>query len=192
MIKNPSESGASYSLLALWFHWLTFLLVAILAPAGIVMADRAAHNIWGSLTNNLYSTHKLIGFALLWMVVLRLAYRLLSGAPQPEPKPPSWQVHISRTTHWMLYALLLIIPLLGWLGVSMYPALEIFGLFSLPAIAQKSDLANQVFSLHKAAAWVLIALLALHISAALFHHFIRKDGVLQRMLPGLGKAPDER
>ena len=69
----------------------------------------------------------------------------------------------------------------------MFPALEIFGLFSLPAIAHKSDLANQVFAFHKAAAWVLIALVALHVSAALFHYFIRKDGVLQRMLPVLGK-----
>jgi cytochrome b561 len=189
MRKNMSLSGSSYSLPALWLHWVTFLLVAILVPVGLIMADRAEHNIWDSLTNSLFSTHKLIGFALLWIVALRFAYRLLSGAPQPEPGLPSWQTAMSRAVHWALYVLLLAIPLLGWLGVSMFPALEIFGLFSLPAIAQKSELANQVFTVHKAAAWVLIALVALHVSAAFFHYFIRKDGVLQRMLPVLRKRP---
>jgi cytochrome b561 len=183
MVKNTRISGASYGAPALWFHWLTFLFVAILVPVGIVMAERGEHNIWDTLTNSLYSTHKLIGFTLLWIVVLRLGYRLFSGTPQPEPGLSSWQIYVSRATHWAFYALLLIMPLLGWLGVSMYPALEIFGLFSLPGITQKSDLANQVLAVHKAAAWVLIALLALHVSAALFHYFIRKDGVLQRMLP---------
>jgi cytochrome b561 len=187
MIENTTASDAVYSAPARLFHWLTFLLVAILVPAGLVMASRAERNIWDALTNSLYSTHKLIGFTLLWIVVFRLGYRLFSGTPQPEPGLRSWQIYVSHATHWSLYALLLLLPLLGWLGVSMYPALEIFGLFSLPAIAQKSGLANQVLAMHKAAAWVLIALLALHISAALFHYFIRKDGVLQRMLPGLAK-----
>jgi cytochrome b561 len=187
MRENTTASDAGYSAPARWFHWLTFLFVIILVPVGIIMADRAERNIWDGLTNSLYSTHKLIGFTLLWIAVLRLGYRLLSGAPQPEPGLASWQVYVSHATHWSLYALLLILPFLGWLGVSMYPALEIFGLFSLPGIAQKNDLANQVLAMHKAAAWVLIALLALHISAAFFHYLIRKDGVLQRMLPVLGK-----
>jgi cytochrome b561 len=181
------RSNAAYSIPARWFHWLTFLLASILVPVGFVMADRAERNIFDALTNSLFSTHKLIGFSLLWITVLRLGYRLLSGAPQPEPGLPPWQAAVSRVAHWGLYALLLIIPLLGWLGISMYPALDIFGLFSLPAIAQKSDLANQVLELHKAAAWVLIALVVLHVSAALFHYFVRKDGVLQRMLPASRK-----
>jgi cytochrome b561 len=186
-MDNIGASNAAYSVPARWFHWLTFLLVSILVPVGFVMAGRAERNIFDALTNSLFSMHKLIGFLLLWIMVLRLSYRLISGAPQPEPGLTSWQVTVSRATHWGLYALLLFIPLLGWLGISMFPALEIFGLFSLPAIAQKSDLANKIFELHKAAAWLLIALVGLHVLAALFHYFIRKDGVLQRMLPASGK-----
>ena len=79
--------------------------------------------------------------------------------------------------------------MLGWLGASMFPAVNIYGLFDLPSIAGKSDLAKDVLVIHKALAWVLIALAALHISAALFHYFVRKDGVLQRMLPVLRKRP---
>jgi cytochrome b561 len=120
-------------------------------------------------------------------VVLRLAYRLTFSAPSPASGLAPWQAVISRGNHWALYALLIIMPLLGWLGVSMYPALDIFGLFNLPSIASKSDLANQVLAIHVVVAWLLIALVALHVSAALFHYFIRKDGVLQRMLPALRK-----
>jgi len=65
MTKNTSVSGVGYSATARWFHWLTFLLAAILVPAGLIMADRAERNIWDTLTNSLYSTHKLIGFTLL-------------------------------------------------------------------------------------------------------------------------------
>jgi len=179
-------SSARYSRLARWFHWVTFLIVVVLVPTGITMASRGERNIWDSLTNNLYSTHKLIGFMLLWIAVLRLAHRLMLGAPQPEPRLPSWQVAVSSANHWALYALLLIIPMLGWLGVSMFPALNIYGLFDLPGIAGKSDFAKEVLGIHKALAWTLIALAALHILAALFHYFVRKDGVLQRMLPTLG------
>jgi cytochrome b561 len=184
MGKTVSEGvSRRYSGAAQGFHWLTALLVAILVPTGIVMADRGARNVWDALTNNLYSTHKLIGFALLWIVVLRLVHRLISGAPQAEVGLATWQVVISHANHWALYALLLIMPVLGWLGVSMFPALDIFGLFSLPGIANKSDLANQVLAIHKGVAWALIGLVALHVSAALFHFFFRKDSVLQRMLP---------
>jgi cytochrome b561 len=177
------DSIARYSPAAQWFHWLTFLFVSILVPAGIIMADRGARNIWDSVTNNLYSTHKLAGFTLLWIVLLRLAYRLFAGAPAPEPTLKPWQRVVSALNHWALYALLVIMPLLGWLGVSMFPALDIFGLFNLPSIASKNeDLSKRILGLHETLAWVLIALVALHIAAALYHAVIRKDGVLRRML----------
>ena len=141
---DAGASAARYSAAAQLFHWLTFLLVAIQVPIGIVMADRGHHNIFDALTNNLYSTHKLIGFTLLWIVILRLGYRLSFGTPRPEPSLPPWQVAVSRANHWALYALLLIMPMLGWLGVSMFPATNIYGLFDLPSIASKSDLAKPV------------------------------------------------
>ncbi len=180
---TTATSSVRYSLSARWFHWITFLFVAVLIPTGIVMADRGARDIWDSLTNNLYSTHKLIGFTLLWMIVLRLGYRLFFGTPQPEPGLLSWQRTLSRANHWAMYALLVAMPILGWIGVSMFPALDIFGLFNLPSIASKSGAADQVLYIHKSLAFVLIALVSLHILAALYHYFIRKDGVLQRMLP---------
>jgi cytochrome b561 len=92
-------------------------------------------------------------------------------------------------THWSLYALLVLVPLLGWLGVSLYGARSIFGLFSLPSLAGVDQPASEwVFLAHKWAAILMLAALAAHIGAAVVvHHVIRGDGVLRRMLPGLGK-----
>ena len=187
-MEETGTSPARYSAPARWFHWLTFLLVAILVPTGIIAMDRGERKIFDSMTDNLFSTHKLIGFTLLWIVVLRLAYRLISGAPPPDPGLTSWQRVVSRANHWGMYALLLIMPVLGWLGISMLPAVTLFGSFDLPSIASKDKpSAEQILYIHASLAWVLIALITLHILAALYHSFIRNDGVLQRMLPAARK-----
>ena len=139
-----------------------------------------------ALTGRLYDVHKLLGFLTLWLVVARLVYRLRNGAPPDEPTLEWWQKAASHLTHWGLYGLLLVIPLLGWIGVSLYGANSIFGIVSLPSLAAKNqDTATFVFALHYWAALLLLATLAAHVGAAIFHHFIRGDGVLRRMLPGL-------
>ncbi|MBX9875165.1 MAG: cytochrome b/b6 domain-containing protein, partial [Beijerinckiaceae bacterium] len=77
--------------------------------------------------------------------------------------------------------------LLGWVGVSLYPSLTVFGLFNLPALASPNqDLAGKVLDIHGTLAIVMGLLVCAHVGAALYHHLIRKDGVLRRMLPGLG------
>jgi cytochrome b561 len=180
----------TYSRTARRFHWWTVALVAFQIPVGIVMSYRGPGlNIWDATTNALYSSHKLVGFILLWIVLARLIYRLWHGAPGHEPTIEPWQRVASRINHWSLYGLLIVLPLLGWLGVSLYPAREIFGLFSLPALAAPNQAAAEwVLFVHKALAVLLMALVGLHVGAALYHYFIRKDGVLQRMLPRRGET----
>ena len=74
----------------------------------------------------------------------------------------------------------------GWIGISLYPALDIFGLFKLPGlVAPNQPVSSTVFMFHKFGAFALVGLVAVHVAAAVFHHFIHKDGVLRRMLPGL-------
>jgi cytochrome b561 len=179
----------TYSLAARRFHWWMVAFLAVQVPVGLAMNYRGnTLNIWDATTNALYSSHKLLGFALLWIVVARLIYRLWHGVPDHEPTIEPWQRVVSRSNHWALYVLLIVLPLLGWLGVSLFPAREIFGLFSLPALAEPNKAAAEwVLTAHKALAFLLIALIGLHVSAALYHYFIRRDGVLHRMLPGLGK-----
>ena len=176
-----------YSTTARRFHWLTVAAVFVMIPLGLGMTYRGnTLDIWDGLTNGLYSAHKLLGFLVLWLTAGRLAYRLLHGAPPDEPTLEWWQKAGSHLVHWALYGLLLVVPLLGWIGVSLFPALTIFDLFNLPALAGPDEAAaKRVLALHGWLAILLALTIAGHIGAALYHYFIRRDGVLRRMLPGL-------
>jgi cytochrome b561 len=186
--RAKQETATVYSPTARAFHWATAGAIVIMVITGYIMAGRAEANIWDATTNNLYSTHKLIGFILFWVVIWRFTYRARNGVPAPEPTLEPIHRLGSEAVHYALYALLFIVPLLGWIGISMYPALNIFGVFNLPSLTGKSDAAERVLAIHKFAAWTLVALAALHIAAALYHHLIRKDGVLARMMPGVRKG----
>jgi cytochrome b561 len=184
--SKPTSGDLVYAPTARRFHWLTVLLVAILIPLGLYMVSRGKATNFDATTGNLYDLHKLLGFLLLWVMVMRLSWRLKNGAPPDEPTLEWWQKAASHLTHWGLYAMLLVVPMLGWLGVSLYGARGIFGWWNLPAIAsQNQDQATFVFLLHFWGAMLVVAMVGAHVGAAIFHHFIRKDGVLRRMLPEL-------
>ena len=185
--EGKTQSVEVYNPTARRLHWVTVALVAIMIPLGIVMTYRGNDlNIWDGTTQAMYSMHKLIGFTILWLVIARLIYRLRNGAPADEPTLEWWQRAASHLTHWGLYALLILMPIGGWIGVSLYGARDIFGIVNLPALTAVDQKASEtVFFLHKLGAFALIGLRAAHVGAAIFHHVIRKDGVLTRMLPKL-------
>ena len=182
---NAPPELSRYGVPARLLHWLMALLLFVQVPVGIVMSYRGnVLNLWNTVTDFLYSAHKSIGFVLLILLLLRALARLTAGAPPAEPSLAPWQRRIAAANHAGLYLFLLVVPMLGWLGVSLFPALEVFGVVSLPAISGVDRAASDaVFTLHRLAAFLLVALIALHIAAALHHHFIRHDGVLRRMLP---------
>ncbi len=186
---RPGEF-APYSATARLLHWLTVLLVLIQVTSGLVMVYRGKDlNIWDQLTNTLYTTHKTLGLVVLALIVVRLGYRFAKGAPADEPTLHAVQRFVAHVTHWSIYALLIGLPVLGWIGVSMFPALGTFGGFKIPALtAPDPATSKQVLWLHGLLAYLLICLIVMHIAAALYHHTIRHDNVLRRMLPGL-KAP---
>jgi cytochrome b561 len=175
---------AVYAPAARRFHWFTAAFVFALIPVGLYMTYRGKATNFDAFTNTLYSNHKLGGFILLLLVIARLAYRFKNGAPPDEPTLEPWQRFASHLTHWGLYGLLLLVPLLGWTGISLYPALGIHGWFNLPALTSPDQkMAETVFMFHKLSAIALGLGVVAHIGAALFHHVIRKDNVLRRMLP---------
>jgi cytochrome b561 len=186
---KPSLDAPVYSPAARQFHWITVGFLAVMIPLGLAMDYRGNHlNIWDGLTNGMYSLHKLLGFTVLWLVVARLVYRFRNGAPPDEPTLEPWQKLASHLTHWGLYALLIYMPLTGWIAVQLYGATGIFDLFSLPSFVAKNQPASEfAFTLHKIGAAAIILLIGAHVGAAMFHYFIRKDGVLRRMWPGIGK-----
>lgn len=174
-----------YSPASRHFHWLTFALIAIQAPLGVIMTSYAERTKFAAPSGQMYDAHKLIGMVILLVVAARLIYRLTQGAPADEPTLDPWQKVVSHATHWGIYLLLIVVPFGGWLAVSYYGPFAPFGI-TLPRLAGDDQaMADKLFLLHKLAAFALIGLIGMHVGAALFHYVIRKDGVLNRMLPQL-------
>jgi cytochrome b561 len=137
-----------------------------------------------------YALHKSFGLTVLALTLLRLAWRLLAGAPAALPGIPAWQRWAAGGVHGLLYALLLAMPLSGWLynSASGFP-LKWFGLFSLPKLSGYSpEVKDFAHDAHETIFYVLAAVLALHAAAALKHHYLDRDATLSRMLPWL-RAP---
>ena len=176
------KAPLAYSLTARVLHWITALLVLVLLPLGVVIA-----NEWGGrLQDALYNLHRSIGATVLLLVIVRLGYRL-THPPLPLPDDISpMQRTAALTTHRTLYGLLIVQPLVGWLATSAYGAsIRVFGLFELPPIwYQQRALSDQLFVVHSALAVIIACLVATHVGAALHHHFVRRDCVLMRMITG--------
>jgi cytochrome b561 len=157
------------------------LCVITIVPMGIMMGNLPD----GDFKNNVFEFHKSLGALVLMLMTVRLIYRLVHGAP-PEPKIPAFYRFAGTATHWALYVLLIATPMVAWFGYNAFGAkVPFFGLFQLPAIIGKNEpLADTLFTVHRTLGISVGVLMLMHIGAGLFHYFIRKDGVLQRMLPG--------
>lgn len=178
VIKGPSEK---YSSLSIAMHWLMFLLVAG-AYACIELREfypkgsdpREALKMW----------HFMLGLSVLFLMVVRVAARFLQPAPAITPAIPKWQELASKLVHLALYALLIGLPLAGWVILSAAgKPVPFFGL-ELPAlVGPNKELAGQLKELHELAGQAGYFLIGLHAAAALVHHYVQKDNTLTRMLP---------
>ena len=162
-------------------HWLVAASVLTTLPVSIVMGRVSQ----GPTQDFLFNLHKSLGVLILLLMLLRLINRVVAGAPPPEPDLEPWQRTVSSAVHGLLYVLLVTMPIVGWVANSAYGApTPFFGLFTLPKlVADNEALAKQLFTLHTWAGFLVILLAGMHIGGALFHYVIRRDGVLQRMLP---------
>lgn len=165
-------------------HWMMALLVMTLIPVGLWMASRAEANVWGELTNTLYSWHKAVGFTVLLLMGLRIAVKIrCRNPPYPATMPPRLLL-VAGGVHYLLYLLLLLTPLFGWAGITAFPALDTIGGYRLPGmpfIAEDRDLAKTLFDVHGWLAITLAGLVAAHVAGAV-RHALRKDGIFTRML----------
>lgn len=181
MSVAPQSYQQGYSTIAKSLHWIVALCVLTVVPVGITMGRLPE----GDFTTKLFEFHKSLGALILMLMTVRLIYRIVHGVP-PEPKIPAFYRLAGNVTHWALYAMLLATPMVAWLGYNAFGVrVPFFGLFELPALIGKNDaLSETLFAFHRLMGIGVGVLMAMHIGAALFHYFIRKDGVLQRMLPG--------
>ena len=178
----PGNTALGYTLTARILHWVTAALVVTMIPIGIAMSNAD----FGQAQDTLYHLHRSIGAVLLPIMVFRLAYRLRHPAPPLPADIPETQQLAAHATHWALYALLVAQPILGWIATSAYRApILVFRLFELPPIWRVDRaFAETVFTVHRSLGFIVAGLLLAHIGAALFHHFVRNDRVLMRMLGG--------
>jgi cytochrome b561 len=175
-----------YTGTAIALHWL--LAVAILGSmaVGFYMSDLQL----SPQKLKLYNWHKWAGVAILLLSVLRLVWRLTHRPPalprRIESAMPSWQLRAYHASHHLMYALFIIVPLMGWAYSSMagFPIVW-FGVLPLPDfVAVDKEFARVIKPLHGWLAYTLLALVIVHVAAALKHHFIDRDGLLARMRPG--------
>jgi cytochrome b561 len=169
-----------YSAPARALHWLMAIAIIAGIVIGLLLDDLAD----GPLKDNLYDIHKSLGVTVLLLAVLRLAWRGIAGAP-PEPPLAPHERLISRVVHVLLYVMMFAVPIGGLVAHSVYgAAIPFFWLFEIPPLpfAKNEHLAEQLFTVHKFAAFAFGGLILLHIAGAVMHA-IKRDGIMQRMLP---------
>jgi cytochrome b561 len=162
-------------------HWLVAVSVLTIAPVAIAMTRIGE----GPTRDTLYNLHKSLGVLILVLMILRVINRLAVGALAPETEIAPWQKAVSSIVHTACYVLLIAMAVVGYVANSAFGATTpFFGLFDLPPIMGKNEaVATQLFTLHRWVGWLVILLVLTHVSAALYHQFIRGDAVLKRMLP---------
>jgi cytochrome b561 len=161
----PAQHGLirEYPLIAKVFHWVTVALVFAMVAVGV----SATQFNDGPVADILFALHKLTGVATLAIVVLRIGFRLARGAPRPRGQS------VTRPLlHWTLYGIILLVPLLGWAGVSAGNDRELFFGFSLLPILPEGDYGSLLLHVHAYLAFTLLALVALHIGLAMQDYLV--------------------
>jgi cytochrome b561 len=165
-------------------HWLTLLLIVAAYVLGTLLEDMTL----SPLKLKLYSWHKWVGLLVLFLLPLRIALRLADKLDHRQGMTP-FEIRASAIVHGLLYLLLIAVPMFGWLNSSAAGFSVVwFGVLLLPDLVGKDKALAEVFEeLHEGSVNLLVTLVALHAAAALYHHHVRRDGVLARMVPWLRK-----
>ncbi|SER01586.1 cytochrome b561 [Solimonas aquatica] len=172
-----------YSATAKWLHWLTLLLMLGGYTLGFIMADLPV----SPTRLKMFVSHKWIGVTVFLLSLIRVLWRLAVPPPQPVAMP-AWQRLASEYTHRAIYLMLFLLPLSGWLMSSAHGFQTVYlGVLPIPDLLHKDKaLAETLEEVHESFALLMLALLAVHVAAALKHHLIDHDGSLRRMLPRRG------
>lgn len=170
-----------YTGIAIGLHWLIGLMILTSLGVGLYMVGL-------SLSPDklrLYSWHKWAGVTIFMLVLVRSLWRLTHPAPPLPDDVPVWQRKVAEATHYALYALMIVIPLTGWLMSSAKGFQTVyFGVVPIPDLLAKNEGLGETLALvHRYLNYSMIGLVIAHIAAALKHHFIDKDDILRRMLP---------
>lgn len=168
-----------YSRVAMLFHWTIAALVIVNLAIGLL------HDAIGGM-----ALHKAVGLTVLGLTAARLGWRLLHRAPPLPAHTPGWERAAAHATHWTLYLLMVAMPLTGWLMVSGGPMprpISWFGLAQVPPLPVGRAAGGFGHEAHELLGWLMLALVLLHVAAALRHRVLLRDGMLARMAPLLDR-----
>ena len=183
MAPSQPTAATGYTPVAKLLHWAVLALLV----AQYTVAWTMPHIGRNTKPETLINLHFSFGVLILAVAIVRLAWRWTHGEPVPLDGIPPWQVTSARVVHGLLYVLLLVIPVLGWMNAS-YRGFDVnvFGLFTLPRLmTARAPGFGWTGDAHAIVSYyVLLTVIGLHVLAALYHALIRRDRVLARMLPG--------
>lgn len=176
MLRN-SPGGWGWP--ARWLHWIMALLILAMFVLGWTMVSMPT----SPLRLRLYLWHKSTGLLLLALALVRIAWRVANRAPAPPAGTTVREHRLAQAAHLALYLLMILMPLAGWVIHSASGfTMRWFGWFRVPAIAPADKtLQTAAEAVHLGLFWILAAVLVLHVGAAVYHHFVRRDDVLTRM-----------
>ena len=179
---NWRNTASRYGSLSIGLHWLMLLLIAAVYACIELRGNFAKGS---DIREGLKTWHFMLGLSVLVLVFVRVALRFSSAVPRIEPDPPKWQSSFARLMHIALYALMIGMPLLGWLTLSAEgKPVPFFGLQLPPLVAESKSVEGWAKELHEIGGTVGYFLVGLHAAAALIHHYVVRDNTLLRMLPG--------
>ena len=186
---RPTEAAAAarYSGPAIVLHWLLALALFGIFALGVYMADLPI----SPERLRLFNWHKWAGITILALSLLRLGWRL-THAPPPDLPMPAWQRRLAHLSHHAMYALFLLVPLVGWAYSSATGfQVVVFGVLPLPDFVPKSKpLAEVLETAHATLAWLLAGLVVVHVAASIKHSLVDRDGLLGRMWFGPRLKPE--
>ncbi len=176
-----SDATGKYSGTAIALHWLVGAMILVSFGVGLYMTGLK----FSPEKLKLYNWHKWAGVSIFILVVLRSAWRLTHAAPTLPPMP-AWQRFAAHASHVLLYVFMFAIPLTGWLMSSAKGFQTVyFGVLPLPDLLGKDEERGELLELvHRWLNYSMMAVVAAHAAAALKHHFVDRDDVLRRMMPG--------
>ncbi|RKE79169.1 cytochrome b [Rhizobium sp. AG855] len=175
--SNNSDAVVRHRPALRLLHWLVAALVLVTWPLGLMIGF-----VKDDVKLDFYLVHESIGFLVLWIMLLRIGVRLTGSAPPSEGS--AIERMAAGSVHGLLYLFLVLMPVTGFLATNAHGfPLQWFGLFPVwSPIGKSPDIAWTLSSIHETSAWILLTLFALHLGAALFHHILRRDGTLYRIL----------
>ncbi|GIX11021.1 cytochrome b [Elioraea sp.] len=183
---DAAHPDGQYTTVAKWFHWITLVLMAVALPVGFIIKYLKDEPFATKMV--FYAVHESAGLTILFVTIARLVWRVTNPPPPLPDHIPAPMRLAATTVHWLLYLGLIVQPVLGFVmtnafGFPMQGATAYLGVIDIPAlVAENQALAGTLKTLHTWVGYSIAALLAMHIAGAVYHHAIRRDGTLMRML----------